>query len=419
MSKDNKICVDSAALKLQMTSMTLIKRLDYADCKIIHGQFSRDIFEALLKQKEETINLIVVINDYFKTIKGKNISQNFRNKLTVYAAGYNFWVADYIKNPIFQSEAYDANSMTGIYVYKDDVKTIQDHLREMIILCGASYNEKFGFLINESSLKEYGETARLLHAFFGNSNEKDLCGIVEIANYFRYVLKKELTEYDDTEITIMFQNAESDLSGPGRKALVSFYAYIREHSTCQSDIAVHYNKHGLDSNEAVPPYDQNTYFSIAYMTMNKEYWDEHCIIQKAVEKEIHSKVWLYHLMHFMCAWRSTDIRSKLPRFKLQDDATAVLHKVANNSYPEQYYISVAEAISYRFHYDGNKKNKTPGKTQKYEDIKAVSRYRAKHSCVFPRSKNTTKPPTTRLKTPATPRRALFATWTPPKRQSAI
>lgn len=363
MSNDEKISVNIAAKELNINRVTLIKRLDYADFKITDGQFPIDIFKTILKQKEETVNLTTVINDYYKSIKEKNISSHLRNKFMVYASGFNFWGACYIEHPIFQIETYRERA---IYIYKDDVKIIQSHLREMIFLSGASYEEKFEFLINETCLKEYSETARLLRAFFENSDKRDTSEIIETGNYFRYILKKELTEYDDEEITVMFTNSGVDLSGPGRNALVSFYAYMRKHSSCHSNIPAHYNRHGAESKKIVPPYDINTYFSIAYMTLNEEYWDKQCMIQKAVKKEVNAKVWLYHLMQFMCAWRSIDIRSKLPRFKLQDPPREVLNKVANKSYAEQYYISVAEEIGYLFHYNEKKKKKKPKKEDHHD-----------------------------------------------------
>jgi len=141
MYKDDKITIIDAANKLNLNWVTLIKRLDYADCEIMNGCFSRDFYETILLQKEETVSLDAIINDQYRAIKGKNIHPNFRDKLIAYATGIGFWGARYIKHPTFQTEVYRGKT---IYVYKDDVKIIQDKytwlklLHNLMFYC--SYN---------------------------------------------------------------------------------------------------------------------------------------------------------------------------------------------------------------------------------------------------------------------------------------
>jgi|GEM_PF-6413707 len=365
MYNDEMVSINDASNKLHIGYVTLIKRLDNIDYPITDKGIKKKYLESILLQKEQTISLFDLIINYYKLIRNKDITKYFMNKLVVYAVGYRLWGARYIEHPVFQLESYRNNI---IYVYKEDAEIIKSNLYELITLYSASNNEKFKFLMSETSLSNYNETVVQLKKFF-NNDKKDMLGVVEISNYFRYILKKEFTEYDNKEMINIFKNADKDLSGPGRSTLVKFYTFIKEHSLCQSDIIVNYNKHKADLNKEISPYDMNTYFSIAYMVMNKEYWDEHNMIKKAVEKEINAKIWLYHLMHFMCAWRSCDIRKKLPRFNLSDPLQDVLKKVAENCYSQDYYIIISEMIGYKFNYDG--KVKKPKKTEKNEDASVL------------------------------------------------
>lgn len=363
MYNDEMVSINDASNKLHISYVTLIKRLDNIDYPITDKGIKKNYLESILLQKEQTISICDLIIDYYKSIKNKIITNYFMNKLIVYAVGYRLWGARYIEHPVFQLESYSNNI---IYIYKEDVEIIKSNLYELITLHSVSNNEKFKFLISETVLRNYSETVILLKKFFDNNYKKDILGIVEICNYFRYILKKEFAEYDNKEMLNIFKNADKDLSGPGKSMLVKFYTFAKEHSSCHSDVIVHYDKHKADLNKDISPYDMNTYFSIAYMVMNKDYWDEHNMIKKAVEKEMNAKIWLYHLMHFMCAWRSIDIRRKLPRFNISDNPHNVLKKVAENCYSQDYYIMIAEMIGYKFDYDG--KVKKPQKTEKHENV---------------------------------------------------
>lgn len=359
------ISVRKASVQLHMDVVTLTKRLDYIDCPIINSCFSKNKFDEIIRQKDVYVNLDKVLGEYIEEIKGKKIEHKFIRKLTVYSAGFEFWGADFIINPIFRKEI---KRYPIYYIWQTDVPTIKSHVREMIVLYEASYIEKLEYLTQETALKTYADTAKQLAAFFAGGDEKRQSGIVEIGNYFRHILTKDLSECDNSELMEIMRIAEADLTGLGKAALIEFYAYLQTNFTSKSNLNIKYNRHKLEPPQSlVQPYDLKTYFSIAYMVMNRNYWDEHGMIQKAIEREMNAKVWLYHLMHFLCAWRNADIRNKLPRISLDDTPDVVFYKVKNEIYSQDYYRKIAEMISFKFRYNGNKNMQKPEKTMKHEN----------------------------------------------------
>lgn len=355
------ISIQEASKIIQISRVTLVKRLDMIDCPIIDGHFSKEKFDEIAYQQSAYVSLGDVLDEYFEDVKGRKINAVFKRKLTTYAFGFNFWNVDYIVNPITQTEN---RSHTTFYILKADIPIIKSHLREMVVFNGASYSEKFLFLTHETSLSKFKETTEYLIKFFNDCNENRFSALAEVANYFRYKLTKELPEYDDAELMKIIQNVDSDLTGPGKAALIDFYTYVKGRTDCKSNLIINYNRHKNESAKSnVHPYDLDTYFGIAYMIMNSDYWEENDMIQKAVNDETCAKVWLYHLMHFVCAWRSTDIRKKIPRIALEDDPDTVFKKVLNNEYSQEQYRKIAEIVGYQFRYDGPQK---PKKTAMHE-----------------------------------------------------
>jgi len=365
MCKNKMIPILEAAKLLDIHPKTLMKRLDYINYEFKNKHISEDYIKTVLKQREDTINIKTMLNEYYNEIKGKNASSHILGYLFTYALGFDLWGAKYVQNPLFQKESYRENT---IYVYKNNANIVRNYAKELIILNAATNHEKFQFLIFETDLQKHYETVKLLIAFFDSSDEKYQTGIIEISNYFRYKLEKEFVDLSNIEVEALLKKVDEDLSGPGRKVLVEFHSYCKENGNCKNDATFKYNKHLNYANATEPPpYDLSTYFSIAYMTINKEYYEANNMIQKAIDKESCAKTWLDHLMHFICSWRRSDIFSSLKRFELPDSPTIVFDKVKNNIYTENEYIYYAETIEHSFNYSSTGEDDKPQKESEHKD----------------------------------------------------
>ncbi|MET0018269.1 hypothetical protein [Oscillibacter sp.] len=345
------VAVKDLAEQFGINNVTLLKRLDRKNVPIVNESISKVDADKILYIKQNFTSLSSIIERYFFELKGKVIWPDYTEKLTVYATGYHFWGAVYIKNPVHRKDKSEA-----FYVLNTNIEVVKRNIREQILLYSVLPHEKLNFLINETKLNTYSDTINLIKKLLLQMDKKNLTNVAEVSNYLRYKLQKEFRDYNDDEMIQLMAATESDLSGPARAFIIDLYNFAKEQGNCKSNLYFNYNKHLNEPvTSQIHPYDLNTYFSIAYMTLNKSYWVENNMLQKAVHSEYAAKIWLYHLMHYICAWRSKDILKRLPRIEINDDPKNLLQKILEENCSEAYFRNIAELVFYQFRYNGYQK----------------------------------------------------------------
>lgn len=318
---------------------------------VINEQFQIWIYE-----KENSITLRQLCDDYARelTLKSK-ISTNFFYKTQTLLKGYKYGGARVFIDPV-----WDFAKGATVFVHKDDVLMITELIKEMYLFSMCQDKDIFDYLMDyiQNHNPDIGITVMPII-----ENDKYSLSVKnELLNYLRFHLKNSVARMDYSEKQIVLKEAEDHLSHNAVALFVDCLNYALTRKTRSETAVFVFSKHQNEFNNKLQQYDRNTYFTVAYMVFNEKHWVENNMIEKAVKSVRHSKVWLYHAMHFVCAWRSKDIRSKLPRIELLDSPEEVLIHIQNNEYQAQYYICVVDQALFQFQY--RSWNKNPSKIEK-------------------------------------------------------
>lgn len=133
---------------------------------------------------------------------------------------------------------------------------------------------------------------------------------VYITNTLKYLLKhltKNITLYSDSEIE-SFLNQKGALSYI-KENFVSFLAYCKKTTLCLFN-----NKYSIAnkiSKEALP-YTKDEFFDY-YKYIKKTYLH----IEGAINSSAYCQTWLFIIMHFINAWRKSDIIYELPNIEIE------------------------------------------------------------------------------------------------------
>ena len=212
--------------------------------------------------------------------------------------------------------------------------------------------------IDAENLKTKRKLVIHIKKYYEEVVKMDQSPYVEMVNFLRLTLRKDLKEYSDIEMIKYIEMAGKNLTKKGCRLLVKFYTYLQTKETCECTTKIKFDKTKTDESHDNTPYDLETYMSIAYMIFNEEYWKKENMIQKAINKQVLAKTWMYHAMHFVCAWRKRDILSALPRIDLYAEPQKVLDDIKNQSVSDFEYKKAATQLETMINYMGLKPHKT-------------------------------------------------------------
>lgn len=359
--------IKEVAEQLQISIMTLRYRLDFYELYMQDEVIPDEVVEKWLEERNQYIELDNAIEFINKELLGneKKLQAIFKTKLKVYAQGCKYWGARVKQHTIW------GNHFSNSYVYIKDLDLIKNGLFEAIFFHNSSEEEIVEYLINEIRKKNVNNMEKLSNYIVEYKKKVEkLKNYGELLNYLRFNLDFDLITAENKEISMFMSVTENFISKPALKLLVEFYDYLKENDYISADVRITYNKHqNTEKDTTVLPYDINTYFSIAFMVFNENFWIEQDMINKAIEMQAYAKLWLYHAMLFICAWRSNDIRKKLPRFELKDSPKETLRKIRDFEYSEQEFTVVAEQLFFRFKYQGQ--SKKPEKIKKNSSAQSL------------------------------------------------
>lgn len=303
--------------------------------------------ERLITFKEVIYNLIDKTESNYK----KEAHTLLYEKL--YCEGYDFWGARVFYDLPYASAAYGC-----FHVDKEDVSIIEQHLWERFYLFGKSQEIKKEYLLNTTELKKYKKTCTYIQNYWCKLATNLKTSFIEMVNCMRYTLTKELDEYSEEEILAYTKYVKEKLSKYALHNFIALYQDIQKNTKCNITTVIRYDYKASAVKKDRDAYDFDTYIKVAYMVYNSDHWNKNDMINKAIKYEYCAKLWLYHALLFICAWRKTDIISKVPRIELQDDYKTVFEKISKNEYTESDYKKIAYQIESKVNIRAEKPNKT-------------------------------------------------------------
>lgn len=225
------------------------------------------------------------------------------------------------------------------------------------------YIEQYGNIVNPTETlgesdywKRHPNTFSLVQSFA--NIKRSSIGISALSEIISHCVEAEVTECTDADIERMRIYAEESSSALYSRYFVDFINYVKNTCECKYTTVLHFSLEGKPSKQScIKPYSVTQYFQMSYMTYIDDYIIKNKLIEKALSDPQSSYVWLYVAMHYVCAWRKSDIEG-LPILHLPCSVDEMLERIRKGQYK-----SDAFNISLQLQSEINDANMEPHKTK--------------------------------------------------------
>lgn len=359
--EENYVTIGSGAILFNMEIEQFEEKL--ARHKVVLAKYGKTYYmsvklvEEWLQEREKFVlfkDIIYGLIDKTNSNYIKKYSTLIKHK--VYCEGYKFWGAE-----VYYDLPYFSSGNGNFYIRKKDVSIIEENLWEDFCLYNQSNEYKIEYLLECEQFKTFENTKHHVRKFQTKLNKQSVPAYVEMINLLRHTLTKDLKDYSEKEIVEYLEFAGKKLSKHALINLVDLYREIQKQEKCNQTTIISFKREEQEKKD-VEPYDPERYYQIAHMVFNPNYWEKNNMIQKAINSGYDSRIWLYHAMLFVCAWRKNDMVDKLPRIELFDEPKVVFDKILNNQYSEIEY----KRIAYQVEAEVNMRAKKPNKTKRLQ-----------------------------------------------------
>lgn len=220
--------------------------------------------------------------------------------------------------------------------------------------------ERYELLIHDPIWNEYPETFRLVKGFAETKNKPSASAIMEI---LVHSLTKEITSYTDKEAIELSELAEKSITSTHERMFAKFMRYVQENSTdCAFKVDFLYdteNTRKLSINTA--PYQFCSYVLSAQLVFNEDSIQKHNLVKLSIEDADVAYLWFFMVMHYIAAWRTSDIKSirVLPLLRTAEEVVMMLK--------EGKYKTEAERMALLLENEINGQHIRPEKTEGVQD----------------------------------------------------
>ena len=251
-------------------------------------------------------------------------------------------------------------SGSGESICMENVAAIEDRLRLWLRAYRRSSKEKTEILL-ESYGQRYPVTCELFSKFLAESGEYGKDGALRVLDYLLASINREIVLYTEEDLQEMIRGAKQYLAIANTELLLTFFASLQREGV---KLAYHYE---VTSRRVVErdndAYSLQDFARMAYWTFHPDSWREHRLVEKAATYPRCASVWLYVALHFVCAWRSTDLQ-RLPLPELPYSAVETRQRILDGSFTDAEAHELVRQWLYLTDLLGLK----PQKTQEYGNI---------------------------------------------------
>ncbi|MDF2478506.1 MAG: hypothetical protein K0S24_3989 [Sphingobacterium sp.] len=221
------------------------------------------------------------------------------------------------------------------FIDNTDVAHLQKHLKLWLRGYKASNRQKVKILIDQYKSK-FPKTCKAIWGYFGSLklgglDVQDLC-VKQAIDYLLSVLPDEISRLNESEIHDILNGFREDMSLAASDAIASFLydcGYIAGRCDFKSTGVAQ------DTNA----YTAKETALMAYTTLNPDVWIEKNMLVMAAENHRYADCWLFIMLHFVAAWRSTDlIRLPIPQLAYSPEET--LRRIKAGSYPDEVALQI-------------------------------------------------------------------------------
>lgn len=256
------------------------------------------------------------------------------------------------------------------YINKDDKEQFKRNIVLKLKLYNKTKDEKLRILLEDDFFRSNHKTKTALINLAKNSPPVMENAINELANFLRLTCKKEINQYNDDEITTYMEFAANNITKNANMLFSNLIFNISQTESCSFSIINQYDGQVGAIKKDNSAYDDAVYLKLAYMVFNEEYWKEKDMFIKASDSKPVATTWLYHAMHYVCAWRSVDIVNNIPHITLSVEPEEIIRVVKNHEYDETTWIPYVNELVVKVRFE----NQKPRKTKRYQNSPNLKMY---------------------------------------------
>ncbi|MBQ6270497.1 MAG: helix-turn-helix domain-containing protein [Clostridiales bacterium] len=185
-------------------------------------------------------------------------------------------------------------------------------------------------LSSDSFWDSYPKTNTILQKYATNVNDK---AITYLQDILIHTLRCEITECSDEDIKRMKEYVDSIGIAFASQSWAKLIRYTKENYECNYSIEFYRSTtRKQKTSESVQPYTREQFFRMSYMVFNNEYIHDNQLITKSIVDPKNAYVWLYSAIHYLGAWRKSDIDSSLPILDLPYTPEETILNIRNASF---------------------------------------------------------------------------------------
>ncbi|OAB41782.1 hypothetical protein [Paenibacillus antarcticus] len=256
------------------------------------------------------------------------------------------------------------------YINKDDKEQFKSNIVLKLKLYNKTKDEKLRITLEDDFFCSNHKTKTALIKLAKNISANMENGINELANFLRLTCKKEISQFNDDEITTYMEFAADNITKNANILFSKLIFNISQTETCSFSIINQFDGHVGAVKRDNSAYDDAVYLKLAYIVFNEEYWKEKDMLIKASDSKPVATTWLYHAMHYVCAWRSADIVNNIPHITLNVEPEEIIRMVKDHDYNETTWFPYVNELVVRVGFE----NQKPRKTKRYQNSPNLKMY---------------------------------------------
>ena len=233
-----------------------------------------------------------------------------------------------------------------------------EDIEERLLLWLRAYRrspkEKTDILLEAARIR-YPKTCGLYLDFLVQNEIYGTEGSLRVLDYLISSIDRELTLYTEDDLQGVFQGADAFLTATQMRLLFDFLDGLKGSGL---RLKYHYEpKARRLARGGNPAYTLEQFARMAFWTFNADSWKERSLVEKASSCKTFAALWLYIALHFVCAWRTSDmLRLPFPELPCPGDETR--RRVAAGEFSD----SEARALTREWTFLVDTLSMTPGKT---------------------------------------------------------
>ncbi|MCM3671626.1 hypothetical protein M3181_21965 [Mesobacillus maritimus] len=153
-------------------------------------------------------------------------------------------------------------------------------------------------------------------------------------------LPKELTEHTDGEIQSLINELNDKQNS--NEATLEFIIFLNDiQKKHKTNFTGKYTRKYKDpkNKQEVMPYSKEQFFRFGILLLNDTHDWYKDYLNKALEKRVYANTWLFCLLHYVCAWRASDLLQKIPFPSLPQNK-----KTREPMSADEFFITVKEGL---------------------------------------------------------------------------